>query len=164
MDRRGLSDIIATVLIILLAIAAVAIVWAFIQGTIYGAGAEIELAQKCREVEIAITKCENINAGDSTEFGISLSRGDPAEIVLLAESRVTATGETAPISINKNDHSDLGNLPETPGSISFQIGWTQSGTRVVEYAQATAIVTDETGDNTRSCDPTPRFKCLPDLL
>ena len=52
MKKRGLSNLIATVLIVLLALAAVAIVWGFIKPVLEGAGPSVELGTKCVDVEV----------------------------------------------------------------------------------------------------------------
>lgn len=56
-NKKGLSDVISTVLIVLLALAAIAIVWGFIQPTIKGAGTSIDYRQKCIESEVKPTAC-----------------------------------------------------------------------------------------------------------
>ncbi len=66
MEKRGLSDVISTVLIVLLALAAIAIVWGFIQPTIKGAGTSIDYRQKCIEAEVKPTAC---TAATPTENG-----------------------------------------------------------------------------------------------
>src|SRR3989344_8936329 len=42
MNKRGLSDVVTTVLIILLALAAIVIIWAFVKPVIFSSGGKIE--------------------------------------------------------------------------------------------------------------------------
>ena len=74
-NKKGLSNIIATVLIILLALAAVVIVWQFIRPTIERGGSSVSLESKCLEVEAKPTGCTA--AGLVT---IQLVRGNAADI------------------------------------------------------------------------------------
>ena len=54
-NKKTLSDIVTTVLIILLAIAAIAIVWSFVQPTLKGAGEK--LSADCIQLEVMPTSC-----------------------------------------------------------------------------------------------------------
>ena len=56
--KRGLSDIVSTVLIILLALAAVAIVWGFISLALRQSGASISNNDLCLSADITPVKCE----------------------------------------------------------------------------------------------------------
>lgn len=55
-QKRGLSDVVTVTLIILLAIAAVVIVWAFVKSTLNQAGTEIKAAS-CVSVDITPMSC-----------------------------------------------------------------------------------------------------------
>ncbi len=55
-NKRGLSDVVTTVLIILLAIAAVLIVWSFVKPAIQKAGES--LTTSCIELELEPTSCD----------------------------------------------------------------------------------------------------------
>ena len=54
-NKRGLSDVVTTVLIILLAIAAVVIVWSFVAPTLRGAGEKLNIS--CIQTDLEITNC-----------------------------------------------------------------------------------------------------------
>jgi hypothetical protein len=57
MNKRGLSDIVATVLIVLLALAAVALIWGFLKPAFEDTGSQIDLRTKCLSVEVEPTQC-----------------------------------------------------------------------------------------------------------
>ncbi len=63
MFKRGLSDIIATVLIVLLALASVAIVWGFVSPTIRNAGENVDISSRCLETEFRVTQCNIVGSG-----------------------------------------------------------------------------------------------------
>lgn len=70
-SKRGLSDVITTVLIILLALAAVAIVWSFVMPLIQRAGEEVN--SDCFTISLTPESCTyNSATGDAT---IRVSRG-----------------------------------------------------------------------------------------
>lgn len=60
-NNKGLSDVVTTVLIILLAIAAIAIVWGFVQPTIREAGEG--LSTSCIQTEVEAKNCVIDNSG-----------------------------------------------------------------------------------------------------
>lgn len=61
MKKRGLSDVVAVTLIILLAIAAVVIVWAFVSNMLRSTGEELEAV--CLSVDVKPINC-NATTGD----------------------------------------------------------------------------------------------------
>jgi hypothetical protein len=57
MNKRGLSDVITVSLIILLAIAAVVIVWTFVRPTIEGVGKSLESSTDCIKIDVEAVSC-----------------------------------------------------------------------------------------------------------
>ena len=66
-NKRGISTVVANVLIILLVLAAVAIIWAFIRPLITGTSEQI--TADCLTLELEVTRCDQIIAGVSSEGG-----------------------------------------------------------------------------------------------
>src|SRR3989344_5795732 len=56
-NKKGLSDIVATVLIVLLALAAVAIVWGFLRPVFTNAASTTSLRSQCISVDVQPTVC-----------------------------------------------------------------------------------------------------------
>lgn len=114
-NKKGLSDIIATVLIVLLALAAIAIVWAFVSPTIRSGGEQIDATRRCFDAEVAVTSCDatldtvtfRINKGpefvkkvraiveDSDGQVITNTADVPAGSALFYSSTVGVTGITS---------------------------------------------------------------------
>jgi len=108
--KRGLSNIVATVLIILLALAAVAIVWSFIRPTLEDAGTTIDLSSRCLDsdaeaitctydltdpaVAVATVKVEH-KRGDSTDTLIAVLQfnDDSAETSRVITPAVLSTAD-----------------------------------------------------------------------
>mgnify|MGYP001613201100 CR=1 FL=1 len=78
MLKRGLSSIVATVLIVLLSLAAIAIVWGFVGPMIKSGGERASIASKCLNVELKPINCiVNINGTKKLEKAIiKLERGE----------------------------------------------------------------------------------------
>jgi hypothetical protein len=60
-DKKGLSTIVVTLIIILLSLVAVGIVWIVVRNIVIGGGAGIEIASKCLVVDVTASKinCSN---------------------------------------------------------------------------------------------------------
>jgi FlaG/FlaF family flagellin (archaellin) len=62
-NKRGLSDVVTTVLIVLLTIVAIAILWSFLQPMFTKSGAKIQQAEACLSVNLEVTRCTAADAG-----------------------------------------------------------------------------------------------------
>jgi FlaG/FlaF family flagellin (archaellin) len=99
MNKRGLSNIVATVLIVLLALAAVAIVWGFLRPTFDRASSSTNLRSACFLVELEVTQCTVNGGGTDTDVAYRLVSDDPklSDVVVVVEdnSGLTATEDPA---------------------------------------------------------------------
>lgn len=77
-NKKGLSAIVATLIIILLAIVAFAIISVVIRNTVTKGAENIELGQKCLEVEMHATKIVYL---DGARFNITFSRSISGETI-----------------------------------------------------------------------------------
>ncbi len=105
MKKRGLSDVVATVLIVLLALAAVTIVWRFIGPSLQGAGEQIEEQSQCSQTEVQLKGCTISSAKPITKivagsFTTQLTKGNAARYKIILENTNTAakfvSGEITP--------------------------------------------------------------------
>ena len=91
MNKKGVSAVIANVLIVLLVVAAIAILWAVIRPTIEGAGEEIASSTTCQQVNVEVTGC--------TSDGVTVFRGaggpsDEGTGIVSVEGEGTCEGQT----------------------------------------------------------------------
>jgi len=63
MNKKGVSDIVVTILLVLLALAAIALVWGFIQGQLRGAQTQISQSQSCMNLKLEPVSCDLSGAG-----------------------------------------------------------------------------------------------------
>lgn len=132
-NKRGLSDVISTVLIVLLALAAIAIVWGFIQPTLQSGGTAISYRQKCIDAEVKVTACNSATNNVTVQY----VKGEVSRIIAVVQKNDGAT-----ITAN----SSAGGLLSTQ-QLSLSPGVIVSGDR----AQAAAMVLDE-DNKLRLCD------------
>ncbi len=72
-NKQGMSAVVTTLIIILLVIVALGIIWVVVKNVIEGGVENVELSQKCQEVEIQATKLVN-TTDDGTEYNLTLTR------------------------------------------------------------------------------------------
>lgn len=104
-SKKGLSDVITTVLIILLALAAVVIIWQFIKPAIENTGPEIQCRTKCVSVTVSPASCIK-NANGNYNVTVKNDGSDPiksTKLILVnsnAETNVTEGGALTAFGTN----------------------------------------------------------------
>lgn len=71
--KKGLSAVVTTLIIVLLAIVALSVVWSVITNVTDNAQERTELGQKCLPIDISATKISDVN-GDGLTYSLTLSR------------------------------------------------------------------------------------------
>lgn len=91
-NKKGLSDIVTNVLIILLVLVAIGIIWAFVGPTINKSAGALEGASDCLTVEMEATKCL-INGGGyfNLTYGRKPGQGDVQEVKFLLKDSTGVT-------------------------------------------------------------------------
>lgn len=99
-NKKGLSDVVATVLIILLVVAAVSAIWLFIQPTLKGAGKGIQKGAICLTNTIEPVSCDRFDAG---QYLVSYKRTTDEGIININSIKINIeTEEGAAVSGNGN--------------------------------------------------------------
>ena len=102
-DKRGISQVVTTLIIILLSIVALGVVWVVVRNVTSSAQEQVELGQKCREVEITATKMSDVSATtDGSLYSLTLSRagtGDAISGVKVAFFNATHNSEVLEFGI-----------------------------------------------------------------
>lgn len=95
-SKRGISDLMASVLMILLVLAAVIIVWQVVLPLIKGKTGEISSQATCIGINLETTKANN-NTGDITvKRGSGGKDADVADVKFLVEGTASSHNNTAP--------------------------------------------------------------------
>ncbi|MBU0466814.1 MAG: hypothetical protein KJ718_02030 [Nanoarchaeota archaeon] len=143
MKKRGLSNLIATVLIVLLALAAVALVWGFLKPAFERTGTSIDLRTKCFNVEVHPMKCEFNTGGDTNMTAIvtvKLISGEAAEVYTAVQY--------------DDDTANAGRVTAPPVLATTNIMIINLTDGIPLTAKAAGVVTDEQG-NTEICTESP---------
>ena len=148
-NKRGLSNVVATVLIVLLALAAVAIVWAFIQPLLIQSGVSATLQQKCFEVSVEAVKCTNLTTQKepySAVITAQLVRGNAFELLASVEAQ------------DGQAFTNSSTAPNILGTVKIDVaGFGPANNFTI--ARVAAVVSDEEG-NTQTCDIFDTVTCV----
>ncbi|MEI6849626.1 MAG: hypothetical protein WCK29_01175 [archaeon] len=88
MQKRALSDIVSTVLIILLVVGAVAIIGVIVMNVIKNTGTGVENDRVCQNAQITPIKCNYNSSAYSLVYGASLADGNRiANLTLILETK-----------------------------------------------------------------------------
>ena len=90
-NKKGLSSIVGTLLIILLVIAAVGIVWAVLRGTIQGGANEIGLNDQCLKVSIRATAVDDSTGNYSVTYERDAGGEDIAGVSFIVSNSTDGT-------------------------------------------------------------------------
>ena len=161
MNRKGLSDVVTTVLIILLVIAAIAIIWGFIGPTLNNAGVNVRIQALCSTITAKATAC---TAGNYTD---NMGTADPADDVLRPQATISyeysgaTAGDVSAVSLIATFADGITELKSdsSPSAIESGVVIYNSTTvaGVVNKARtATAqVVLNKPDGSTYSCTPSP---------
>ena len=135
-SKKGLSDVVTTVLIILLALAAVVIVWSFVKPTIDKAGSQLTTA--CVDLEVVPVSCTyNATTGNAT-FVVKKAAGDDA----LAGVKIIAT-------LNDSSTEVIDVTSGLPGTLETKTFTASAGGKVVSFKTAGVVGTE--GGDSKTC-------------
>jgi len=75
-NKKGLSTVVTTLIIILLVLVAIGIIWVVIRGVIDEGSANIEFNTKCLQIDVKATQV--VNTG-GTNYDVTLTRGSTGD-------------------------------------------------------------------------------------
>ncbi len=107
-NKKGVSAIIATVILIALAVAAIAIIWVFVKGMVEG---ELDEAGACFEVYDKVTLNDQFTCYGEEEILFSISIGD----IEVDEILVGISAEGTSKSFRITEGAEIDNLKMWPG-------------------------------------------------
>ncbi len=167
-NRKGMSDVVTTVLVILLVVIAVGIIWVFVQKPIQQAGTQIGKATACTSSSLELLSCkkdgpdtDTDGTGPDTDTDINdivatvkVSQGSFAEVRFIVDQ---AAGTT--IVYGDTTGEVTGDVPTTSGTGNLQIvGGAATGASNPIKISAIPVVT--TNDGTKAtCTETLKVTC-----
>jgi|SRR3989344_1886030 len=142
MNKKGLSDVVTTVLIILLAIAAIVIVWNFVSPTLENAGSQIESQTACLDASVTTVSCA---VGTTSNVVIRNDGGLPVKYKVVVNHVATGTAGTTTV-----DSSE---------SAALDAYGTRTEGRTILAGESVRVAVTNIGGTAVSCDPTPAKAC-----
>ncbi len=154
MGRRGLSDVVTTVLIILFALVAVAIIGGVVINQVNKAGTKITSSSTCSDLDITPVKCSNatatgVSAGNFTVIATRGAGGSSLSVTALNAVFEKADGTTVSTTFTT-----------VPGLYTTQTSLSYTDPNI-KKAGLSATITDAQG-NKINCDyyQTTKIDCI----
>ena len=115
-NKKGISPIVATILILLLVIVAVGLMWRPIRGMIIDTGDKVETNCILSDVEVSAVSC--VTVGEVNTLTVTIKNAGSQEINGI-QAVAGANSEEAHINLDVNEESDLTfNVDETSGYVN----------------------------------------------
>lgn len=140
--KKGLSDIITNVLIILLVLVAVGIIWAFVRPAISGGAKQLAGTNECLALSVSPIAC---------------GPGNTAGLKNVTYQRSSGTGTITEVRFIFKDSSgnSISNTTSTiPGEFETRTGVDFGSSAMTESSVDTAIVIRTADGQTKACEPT----------
>lgn len=143
MNKKGLSDIVATILIVLLALAAVGIVAGFLLPIIRDSGDSATLSVKCLDSEVEMVSCVHNSTTNQTRVLVRLVKGGDVKDVV--------------VGVDYTDGSTETNRTGTVGLLATKDVFIHD-TKNVTQARAYPVIGNDEGDE-HVCQNSPVADC-----
>jgi flagellin-like protein len=144
-NKKGLSAIIGTLLIILLVVVAVGIVWTVVRGTLEGGAEDLDLGAKCLDTSVTIENAV-CDASDLKCY-VAIQRGTGGDAI--DGIKIIASDGSA--SDSNNTEMDLGSL----NLATYEVSLVNSGTTVTSIEAA--IYFDDSSGDAQVCSNTATY-------
>jgi len=96
-NKKGISDVVTTVLIVLLSLVAVAIVWSFLSPLITKSGTQISQTQACLSASLEVVGCKLAAAG-TTNYNVTVHNAGSTDLTII--NLIFAKGDGSTKAIN----------------------------------------------------------------
>lgn len=135
-DKKGLSTIVTTLIIILLVLVAIGIVWVVVRGVVEEGTSEIDIKVKCIDVNVRATAVANC-VGDPAVCDVTLTRGAGGDaiggVMLVFYEGTTATA---------TPHNEVGDIGALGSTTALAV---PTGLTTPDRIEVTAYFTDDQG-------------------
>lgn len=145
-SKKGVSDIVVTILLVLLSLAAVAIVWTFIRGSITDTQSTIQQSQACMKLDLQPVACDITSSSSERtifKYRLGSTEANLTKVKLLVENR---DGGVVPL--------DAPQVPKVLQTISVEMSVNRSN--VKKFSVAGIIVVD---DKEINCAESEKVTC-----
>ena len=146
-NKKGLSDIVTTLIIILLVLIAIGVIWTVVSNLLDNSTSKIEQANRCLDVNIQATKVIETTPGF---YNVTLERSSTGESEVGAKIQVLSNTGASEV-INFGDGIMLGPLEIKTSEIEAEI---ENATSV----RVTPYFVDENTNKETLCSTTTEFQ------
>lgn len=148
MNRKGLSEVVTNVLMILLVIVAIVIIWAFIQAMITKSGSRIQTGAECLTLSTALETTSCVTSGVNANVTVKRGAGE-------------ANLKKIKLVFEKEDGSTLNvsTLTNVPGELETKLYSLLALENNPKAVSVAAVVSDDKG-NLVPCNPLPKITCV----
>ena len=151
-NKKGLSDVVSTVLIILLVLAAVGIIGSIVLKQIKGTGSKIETTLGCQDIVLTPVKCTLDTTDDKTPT-VLVSRGNDNADISSFDLIFEDTGQVTEI---KNIDTEL---PVALGTSSYTLPDDDILTKTPAKISVSAIIRGSDGKDNKCPASTTKVTC-----
>ena len=144
-SKRGLSDVVTTVLIVLLTIVAIAILWSFLQPLFTSSGQKVQTQQQCLALSLEVTGCQSTVGTTNATIKRNPGAATLKEVKLVFES---PDGSTKVVTETAAIPAELETKFVDAGDLGFD---------AVKVSVAGGI--DDGKGGTTYCNPTQPINC-----
>ena len=142
-NKKGLSAVITTLIIILLVLVAVGIVWVIVRGIVEEGAIDVEYKLKCMDVNVRATV---VDCSDPTACDVTLTRGAGGDAI-------------DGIKLVFYEGAIGGNVVDVPGDITtlgtIQVPGKASGLTNPNRVEVSVYFTDDSGNEQLCAQPNP---------
>ncbi len=149
-NRKGMSDVVTMVLVILLVVVAVVTIWTFVQKPVQKAGTQIEKATACADVELQLVSCKA--SGSNLDATVKVAQGSPVAVRFIVDQSAGGT------VVFEGEAKVTGTVPTTSNVGTLAIVGGVTGATTPAKISATPVVTTDDGTQT-ICPGTAKVTC-----
>lgn len=144
-NRKGVSDIVVTILLVLLSLAAITIVWGFIRGQLTGSESEIQKAESCRQLKLEPISCDVNGEFATVKYKLGASSTPLAGVSVLIEK---VDGSSTPEAV------DISYVPEELETVVYTTSVAAGDANKFSVAGTVMVGTKEV-----ICEETAKIEC-----
>jgi hypothetical protein len=154
-NKRGLSDIVVTLIIVLLSMVAIGLVWFVVNNLLQSGTAGVETSAKCLNTNIAVKQANCVNGTTNQICNVTLSRTGTEDDELGGVKIIFADSATEVASSSLIDVP--GNVAPLVGKKISNLDSLVANVNSVDILEVTPYFTDDSG-NQQLCSQTTTFE------
>ena len=141
LNKRGLSDVVTTVLIILLVLASISIIWSFVRPTLTKSAGQI--SGECFNLDLVVNSCDKVTDGAVVNYTRNVGTAEVTGVKVIIDH----TGGTT-----VGDGAELNEFESGSQNISIGTG------NVASEASVAGVIRTAAGED-RTCGQSVKVAC-----